>query len=94
MNSTVSVCYDGSQDGSDWISAEATPNVAKPKAQLTSVVTPMQRELRAFHSIGKALTSTLNLSEVLSIIMKKTSELVNPTLGSLMLYDENRKQLR
>lgn len=50
--------------------------------------------LRIFHSIGKALTSTLNLSEVLAIIMEKTSELFNPSHWSLLLFDEDRKALR
>lgn len=53
-----------------------------------------ERELHVFHSIGKALTSTLNQSEVLSIIMEKISELFNPTHWSLLLYDEEKCNLR
>lgn len=51
-------------------------------------------ELVVFRSIGKALTSTLNLSEVLSIIMEQIRELFNPSHWSLLLYDEDRRELR
>ena len=51
-------------------------------------------DLAVFHSIGKALTSTLNLSEVLSIIMEQISALFNPSHWSLLLHDEDRRQLR
>lgn len=52
------------------------------------------RELEVFCSVGKALTSTLNLSEVLAIIMEKMRELFKPADWSLLLYDEERRQLR
>ena len=34
-------------------------------------------ELSIFHQVGKALTSTLDLQEVLTLIMGKISELLN-----------------
>ena len=50
-------------------------------------------ELSAFNEIGKALTSTLDLRKVLDIIMEKISELFKPKNWSLLLLDEERKQL-
>ena len=51
-------------------------------------------ELSVFHQIGKALTSTLDLQEVLTLIMGKISELLKPTTWSLLLVDEEQQELR
>jgi diguanylate cyclase (GGDEF)-like protein len=51
------------------------------------------KALASFHEIGKALTSTLDLKEVLRIMMDKISELLNPKDWSLLLVDEERKDL-
>lgn len=64
----------------------------KRRAEQTSA--DERSELVVFRSIGKALTSTLNLSEVLSIIMEQIRELFNPSHWSLLLYDEDRRELR
>jgi diguanylate cyclase (GGDEF)-like protein len=45
-------------------------------------------ELSIFHQVGKALTSTLDLQEVLALIMGKISELLRPSNWSLLLIDE------
>ncbi|MCL4558967.1 MAG: sensor domain-containing diguanylate cyclase [Deltaproteobacteria bacterium] len=45
------------------------------------------------HEIGKTLTSTLDLKEVLSIIMQKISELLRTSNWSLLLIDEERHEL-
>lgn len=50
-------------------------------------------ELRAFNEIGKTLTSTLNISEVLAIIMEKISQLLRPTNWSLLLVDQETDEL-
>ena len=50
-------------------------------------------ELSVFHQVGKALTSTLDLQEVLSLIMGKISELLKPSTWSLLLVDEKRRDL-
>jgi diguanylate cyclase (GGDEF)-like protein len=52
------------------------------------------KEIELFHSIGKAITSTLELTDVLNIIMEKILELFNPTHWSLLLMDEGEKELR
>jgi nitrate/nitrite-specific signal transduction histidine kinase len=50
-------------------------------------------QLSVFHQIGKALTSTLDLQEVLTLIMSKISELLRPSTWSLLLTDEKRQEL-
>ncbi|AKU91208.1 sensor domain-containing diguanylate cyclase [Vulgatibacter incomptus] len=45
-------------------------------------------ELHAYNEIGKALTSTLDIREVLRLIMEKVGELLQPTNWSLLLVDE------
>lgn len=51
------------------------------------------RAIEILHEIGKTLTSTLDLKEVLSIIMQKISELLKPSNWSLMLIDEEKHEL-
>ncbi len=50
-------------------------------------------ELSIFHQVGKALTSTLDLQEVLALIMGKISELLRPSNWSLLLIDEKKQDL-
>ncbi len=50
-------------------------------------------ELAAFNEIGKTLTSTLDIREVLRIIMQKVSELLEPENWSLLLSDERAGDL-
>jgi diguanylate cyclase (GGDEF)-like protein len=50
-------------------------------------------QLAAFNDIAKALTSTLEVSEVLQLVMQKVSELLKPQNWSLLLYDENERHL-
>ncbi|MBI3007153.1 MAG: diguanylate cyclase [candidate division NC10 bacterium] len=50
--------------------------------------------LEAFHEVGKALTSTLKLSEVLNIIADTMSHFVRCEAWSLLLMDERRQELR
>ncbi len=50
-------------------------------------------ELAAFNEIGKTLTSTLDIREVMRMIMQKVSELLKPQNWSLLLVDEKKKDL-
>src|ERR1700733_1865581 len=50
-------------------------------------------ELAAFNEIGKALTSTLDIREVLKMIMQKVSEILRPENWSLLLVDERTGEL-
>ncbi len=52
-----------------------------------------ERGIEILHEIGKTLTSTLDLKEVLSIIMQKISELLKPSNWSLLLLDEEKHEL-
>lgn len=51
-------------------------------------------ELQVFNEIGKTLTSTLDIGEVLKIIMQKVNELLKPSSFSLLLVDERTRNLR
>ncbi len=51
------------------------------------------KEISLFHEIGKALTSTLNLNQVLQIIMEKISSLFRPDTWSLLMVDEQTGEL-
>lgn len=51
------------------------------------------RELEALVDIGKALTSTLDLREVLQLIMDKVNHLLRPSSWSLLLLDDQTEEL-
>src|SRR5271170_927527 len=50
-------------------------------------------ELSVFHELGKALTSTLQLDQVLRTIMDKINEVLRPDTWSLLLMDTNKPEL-
>lgn len=50
-------------------------------------------ELESLVEIGKALTSSLDLREVLSVVMDKVSLLLKPSNWSLLLVDEEHQEL-
>src|SRR3990170_7749048 len=50
-------------------------------------------QLSSFSEMGKALTSTLDLKEVLNIVMEKVSEMLQPKNWSLLLIDEEKNDL-
>lgn len=50
-------------------------------------------DLTSVNEIGKALTSTLDLDEVLRLIMTKISEQLRPENWSLLLVDDERREL-
>lgn len=51
------------------------------------------RQLTTFSELGKAITSTLDLREILNIVMEKVSELLQPKNWSLLLVDEEKNEL-
>jgi len=60
------------------------------------LLTALQRtvaQLAASNEIAKALTSTLELREVLALVMQKVSELLRPRNWSLLLQDERTGEL-
>lgn len=60
--------------------------------------TPKTRQilfkLSTFNEIGKALTSSLDLKEILNIVMEKIRVLIRPKNWSLLLIDEDTGDLR
>jgi diguanylate cyclase (GGDEF)-like protein len=54
---------------------------------------PDGSEISVFHELGKALTSSLQLEQVLSTIMEKINEILRPDTWSLLLMDEDKQEL-
>jgi diguanylate cyclase (GGDEF)-like protein len=50
-------------------------------------------EIAVFHELGKALTSSLQLDQVLRTIMEKIDEFLRPDTWSLLLVDEANQEL-
>ena len=50
-------------------------------------------EVTVFHELGKALTSSLQLDQVLRTIMEKINEVLRPDTWSLLLMDQERDEL-
>ncbi|MEK7846173.1 MAG: hypothetical protein AAB257_04330, partial [Nitrospinota bacterium] len=46
------------------------------------------KQLTTFSELGKAITSTLDLKEILNVVMEKISDLLQPKNWSLLLVDE------
>jgi diguanylate cyclase (GGDEF)-like protein len=58
-------------------------------ADLLGAMKRTVEQLAAFNDIAKALTSTLEVREVLQVVMQKVSELMKPSNWSLVLQDAN-----
>jgi diguanylate cyclase (GGDEF)-like protein len=50
-------------------------------------------EVTVFHELGKALTSSLQLDQVLRTIMEKINEVLRPDTWSLLLMDTEKQEL-
>ena len=50
-------------------------------------------EVAVFHELGKALTSSLQLDQVLGTIMEKIEEFLRPDTWSLLLVDQAKQEL-
>ncbi len=50
-------------------------------------------EVTVFHELGKALTSSLELEQVLRTIMEKIDEFLRPDTWSMLLVDEAKQEL-
>ena len=51
------------------------------------------QELRAFNDVGRSLAGTLDIHELLALIMQKVSEVLRPEHWSLLLVDEQKQEL-
>src|SRR5208282_973212 len=54
---------------------------------------PEGSEVSVFHELGKALTSSLQLDQVLRTIMEKINEVLRPDTWSLLLMDQEKNEL-
>src|SRR5271163_4655325 len=54
---------------------------------------PETTEVNVFHELGKALTSSLQLDQVLRTIMEKINEVLQPDTWSLLLMDIEKQEL-
>src|SRR5215469_11344230 len=54
---------------------------------------PDNSEISVFHELGKALTSSLQLDQVLRTIMEKINEVLHPDTWSLLLMDTEKQEL-
>jgi diguanylate cyclase (GGDEF)-like protein len=54
---------------------------------------PENSEVTVFHELGKALTSSLQLDQVLRTIMEKINEVLRPDTWSLLLMDADKGEL-
>src|SRR6266851_6793725 len=61
--------------------------------ELTAAFARTAELLAAFNQIAKALTSTLEVREVLELVMQKVSALMRPANWSLLLIDEKTNEL-
>ena len=77
-------------------SVEETKNFSGVERRRRPAVPLAQRaagEDAVFHELGKALTSTLQLDQVLRTIMEKIEEFLHPDTWSLLLVDQAKKEL-
>lgn len=77
-------------------SVDTTENFFGVERRRSKTVRGEQREageVAVFHELGKALTSSLQLDQVLRTIMEKIDEFLRPDTWSLLLVDEAKQEL-
>jgi diguanylate cyclase (GGDEF)-like protein len=74
------------------MASETTPSTGEER-QLLALLERRSEELETLVGIGKALTSTLEVREVLGAIMEKVSLLLRPKTWSLLLVDDESGDL-
>lgn len=60
---------------------------------LSAALSNRLAEISAFSEVGKAINTTLDLKDVLNMILSSSLELLGGTEGSVMLLDEDKKHL-
>ena len=75
--------------------SEAKPfhGIERRRNPSTLRVDPDTSEVSVFHELGKALTSSLQLDQVLRTIMEKINEVLHPDTWSLLLMDTEKQEL-
>jgi diguanylate cyclase (GGDEF)-like protein len=75
-------------------SKKMEPPQSIPKAAAAAPVTDASlRDLRVFHNVARALTSSLDRDAILRAIMQQMEQFFKPENWSLLLIDENRHDL-
>src|SRR5271156_6415549 len=54
---------------------------------------PLPKDLRVFHDVACALTSSLNLDSILGAIMQQMEQFFEPESWSLLIVDEEQQNL-
>ncbi|MGC1292673.1 MAG: sensor domain-containing diguanylate cyclase [Candidatus Acidiferrales bacterium] len=67
--------------------------IERRRSPATVRVEPDANEVSVFHELGKALTSSLQLDQVLRTIMEKINEVLHPDTWSLLLMDTEKQEL-
>jgi diguanylate cyclase (GGDEF)-like protein len=67
--------------------------VERRRIPRVSAEEPESNEVTVFHELGKALTSSLQLDQVLRTIMEKINEVLRPDTWSLLLMDVDKGEL-
>ncbi|QMV18939.1 diguanylate cyclase [Granulicella sp. 5B5] len=66
----------------------------REKRQIESIDSRQLESLRVFHEVASALTSSLKLEDLLRTIMAQMEDFFGPEQWSLLLLDEDAKELR
>jgi len=81
-------------EGRRRVDKSAKSQAPKPAAAAVAAPARQGESGQAFvHDIAKALTSTLQLDQVLKTIMEKVNDLMSPDTWSLLLVDEETNEL-
>jgi diguanylate cyclase (GGDEF)-like protein len=81
-------------DGKPFDGVERRRILTPPAPPAIFPDTPTEaNEVTVFHELGKALTSSLQLDQVLRTIMEKINEVLRPDTWSLLLMDQEREEL-
>ena len=63
------------------------------KRQFAVIESKQMDHLRVFHDVARALTQTLELEDILRIIMEKMAQFFGPERWSMLMVDEKAQQL-
>jgi diguanylate cyclase (GGDEF)-like protein len=69
------------------------PPIVRDRRQAEIIDMRQMENLRVFHDVARALTSTLELEPLLHTIMTKMAEFFGPERWSLMMVDEEKDEL-
>src|ERR1700722_14506640 len=76
------------------VKVHAAMQLMKEKKQQFAVIESRQMDhLRVFHEVARALTQTLELEDILLIIMEKMAQFFGPERWSMLMVDEAAQEL-